>query len=161
MITSRTVFQKEEVRRLGDDDAAMGKGKTCRNIQVIGKDRELVGLAIAVGVFADNNLIVTLLLVFHDAVRVIGGLGNPKATAVIPGECDRLHNVWLGSEKLQLHVGRDLRALHAPLHRERLLVRQRLGTFLVIRYVWIFLPDFRFALGEKISPSAQSLRRKP
>ena len=46
------VLEEQRVRRLVDDDAAVGEGQAGRDAQLVGEDGELVGLAVAVGVLA-------------------------------------------------------------------------------------------------------------
>ena len=71
MITAGAILQEEEVGRLGDDDPAIGERETRRDIQVVRENRKLIGLAVDIRVLSNNNLIVTLMLVCHDAVGVI------------------------------------------------------------------------------------------
>ena len=146
------VLEEDEVRCLRHDHAAVGEDEAGRNVEFIGEDRELVGLAVAVSVFADLDAVVALLLVFLHAVRVVRGLTDPKAAAGIPGERNRLRDVRLRGEEHQLHIRRDLRALHAAFDRERLLEGQRLGALLIIGHVDILLADFRFTLREELLP---------
>ena len=115
LVVAVGVLEEDEVRGLGDDHAAVGEDEAGRDVELVGEDRELVGLAVAVGVFADLDGVVALLLVFHDAMRVVAGLGDPEAATGVPGERDRLHDVRLRGEEHQLQVGGDLRALHAAL----------------------------------------------
>jgi len=145
-------LEEDEVRRLRDDHAAIGEDEARRDVELIREDRELVGLAVAVGVFADLDAVVTLLLVFLDAVRVVRGLADPEATTRVPRERNRLHDVGLGGEEHQLHVSRHLRALHAALDRVRLLEGQRLGALLVVGHVDILLADLRLTLREELLP---------
>ena len=147
------VLEEHEVRRLRDDHSAVGEDEARRDVEMVREHRELVGLAVAVGVFADLDAIVALLLVFLHAMRVVGGFADPEATAGIPGESDGLHDVWLSGEQHQLHVGGHLRSLHAAFDRERLLEGQRLGALLVVGHVAVLLTDLGFALGEESLPS--------
>ena len=154
LVVAVGVLEEDEVRGLGDDHAAVGEDEAGRDVELVGEDRELVGLAVAVGVFADLDGVVALLLVFHDAVRVVAGLGDPEAAAGVPGERDRLHDVRLGGEEHQLQVGGDLRALHAALDGIRLLEGQRLRALLIIGDVAVLLTDLGFALGEEGLPGS-------
>ena len=101
-----------------------------------------------------------LLLVFHDTVRVVRGLRDPETAARVPGESDRLHDVGLGSEEHQLHVGRDLRTLHAALDGIRLLEGQRLGALLVIGDLRVLLTDLGITLGEELLPGRFALGKQ-
>jgi len=152
LVVAVGILEEDEVRGLRDDHAAVGEDEARRDVELVREDRELVGLAVAVGVFADLDGVVALLLVFHDPVRVVAGLGDPEAAAGVPGERDRLHDVRLGGEKHQLQVGGDLSALHAALDGERLLESQRLGALLVVGDVAVLLADLGFALGEEGLP---------
>ena len=152
LVVAVGILQEDEVRGLRDDHAAVGEDEARRDVELIGEDRELVGLTVAVGVFADLDAVVALRLVFLHAVRIIASLADPEATTRVPGERDRLHDVRLGGEEHQLQVGGHLGALHAAFHGVRLLEGQRLRAFLVIGDVAVLLADFRFALREELLP---------
>ena len=160
LVVAIVVLEEDEIRGLRDDHAAVGEDEARRDVELVGEDRELVGLAVAVGVFADLDGVIALLLVFHDAVRVVAGLGDPEAATGIPGERDRLHDVGLGSEEHQLQIGGDLRALHAALDGERLLEGQRLGALLVVGDVAVLLTDLGLALGEERLPGGLAVGRE-
>ena len=152
LVVAIGVLEEDEVGSLRDDHAAVGEDEARGDVKVVREDRELIGLTVAIGIFADLDAIVALLLVFLHAMRVIGGLADPKAAAGIPSERDRLRDVRLRGEEHQLHVRRDLRTLHTALDRERLLEGQRLGAPLVVGHVAILLADFGFALREEFPP---------
>jgi hypothetical protein len=52
------VDEQGEVRLLGEIDAFGGDLEADRNMQLVGEDGLLVGLAVAVGVFEDQDLVV-------------------------------------------------------------------------------------------------------
>ena len=160
MIATGAILQEQKVRRLGYDDTAVGEGEARGDVKMIGENRELVGLAVAVGIFADDDFVMPLLLVFHDAMGVIGGLGDPQTPTIIPGEGDGLHDVRLGGEKHQFHVGWNLRALHAALHGERFLESQWFRTFFVVRDIGIFFANLRLTLVEEFLPIRKTCGRQ-
>ena len=47
------VLEEEEIGRVGDPDTAVADGDPRGDVQPVGKDRELIGLAVAVGVLDD------------------------------------------------------------------------------------------------------------
>ena len=151
LVVAVGVLEEDERRRLAYDDAAVGEDDAGRDVEAVGEDGELVGLAVAVGVLADLDAVLPLLVVDH-AVRVVRGLEDPEATARIPGERDRLHDVGLGGEEHELEVGRHLGALHAALDGERLLERQGLRALLVVGDPRALLAHFRLALLGVLAP---------
>ncbi len=121
MISSRTSatsspfvsLQEEEPRRLRDDEPAVREDDPGRDVEPLGEDGELVGLAVAVGVLADADAVAAD-AVFDDFVRVVGGLGEPAAPALVPGHRDRFADVGIAREKLEFQVGRHLGRSIAP-----------------------------------------------
>ena len=108
-------------RRLMNDDAAVGERQARRDAQLVGEDGELVGHAVAVGVFADDDLVVALARRLH-VVRIIDGDADPQPAALVPGHGDRLAaEVRLAGEELHLEAGRVLIVLHRLFGRQRLL----------------------------------------
>ena len=160
LVVAVGILEEDEVRGLSDDHAAVHEDEARRDVEMVGEDRELVGLAVAVGVFADLDAVIALLLVFLHAMRVIRGLADPEAAARVPRERDRLHDVGFGSEEHQLHVGRHLGSLHAALDGERFLEGQRLGALLVVGDLGVLLADFGFALSQELLPAGLAGRRK-
>ena len=151
LVVAVGILEEDERRRLADDDAAVGEDDAGGDIQLVGEDGELVGLAVAVGVLADLDAVLALLVIDH-AMRVVRGLEDPEAAARIPGEGDRLHDIGLGGEQHELEVGRHLGALHAALDGERLLERQGLRTLLVVGDPRALLAHFRLALLGVLAP---------
>ena len=70
LVVAVGVAEEEEARRLRDDDTAVGKGETGRNVQLVREDGELVRAAVAVGVFADFDRVVAHAVGLH-FVRVV------------------------------------------------------------------------------------------
>ena len=77
LVVAVGVLQEHQVGRLGDQDAAVGELEAGRAVQLVGEDDHLVGLAVAVGVFEDQELVVHLLLGLP--VRVGRPAGDPEA----------------------------------------------------------------------------------
>ena len=61
----------------------------CRNAQPFGKDGELIGDMVAIGVFANPNAVAVL----SKLIRVVQRLANPQPPALVP-----VHRNWLGLE---------------------------------------------------------------
>ena len=91
-----------------DDDAAVGEDQAGGQVEVIGEDGDLVGLAVAVGVLEDLDAVVALAAAQH-AVRVVDRLDHPQPAALVEREGDRLAAI-IGScgEELDLELGRRL-----------------------------------------------------
>ena len=67
--------------------------KADREVQLVGKDRLLVGLAIVVGVFQDDDLVVWLRIT-RFPVRVRWHGGHPKAPFVIEGQLNGVRQIF-------------------------------------------------------------------
>ena len=112
-------------------------------VQVIGEDRELVRLAVAVGVLDDLDPVVAGLAVAH-VVRVVDRLDDPQPPALVERERDRLDDVRLGGEELEREAGRDLDELHRLLRRERQLkLRSRIAVLVVRDVVAVLVLQLR------------------
>ena len=149
------VFEKEEARGLGDDDAAIGEGETGGDIEAVGKDGELVGAAVAVGVFADLDAVVAQAVGLH-VVRIVAGFGDPGATTFVPGHPDRLRDVGFAGEEHEAKIGGDLGALDAAFDLEGKLKRDGLGALFVVGDGGAGLAFLRLALGEKFFPAGDA-----
>src|SRR5262249_32177981 len=104
-----------------NDRAAAIEGDRRRDAQLFGKYGKFVGAAIAIGVFADANLVAT----FSHGLQFIGvvvGLADPKAPALIPSHVDRLaFELRLSNEELDFEAGRCEKVLHRLFDGQRLL----------------------------------------
>ena len=65
------VLHEKNVGSHGHDDAVVGQNNAGGNIESIGKDCELVGLAIAVGIFTYFNAVVGLTVGFLEGIGII------------------------------------------------------------------------------------------
>ena len=99
LVVSIGILQEQKVGHVGDDDPAAREGQRSGNVQTLGKHGYLVALAIAVGVLEDLDLVVADTVGRH-LVRVVDRLGDPQATALVPGEADGVDDVRLAREKL-------------------------------------------------------------
>ncbi len=88
------VLQEKKIRRVGDPYSAMPDRDSRRNVQALGKDRELVSLPIAVGVLQDLDPVPA-----HSGrlPRILETLRDPNAPALIEGHCDRVDDIRLRS----------------------------------------------------------------
>ena len=100
------VLQEEGVGSLVDNETSAREAEAGGDAQLVGEDGELVGPAVAIGVFADLDPIFSLALGL-DLVGVVSRFADPQATADIPGHGDRLGDVGLGREELRLETFRQ------------------------------------------------------
>ena len=101
LVVAVGVLEEQGVGRLVDDQAAVGEGHAGGDAQLVGEDGELVGLAVAVGVLADLDLVVPFAALL-EVVGIVDGLGDPEPAFVIPGHRDRLGDLGLGDEQARL-----------------------------------------------------------
>ena len=82
------VLQKEGLGSVLDQGPASDRCDRCGNAHALGKDGELIGLAVPVGIFADANAVATCpeRLEF---VGIIDGFADPKTAFAIPVHRDR------------------------------------------------------------------------
>ena len=82
------VLEEHQVRLLCDVRPAVPKFQTCRNVQTVGKDRLLVGLAVAVSVLVDQQLVIDRRA--GQVHRVAGHRDDPQPAAAVELELHRL-----------------------------------------------------------------------
>src|SRR5207248_11490686 len=70
---------EEDVRRVGDPDAAVADRDARGDVQSLGEDGDLVDLAVAVGVFEDLDAVASGA---GGATRILEALGDPDAAAL-------------------------------------------------------------------------------
>ena len=91
------------IRGLGDVDPSRGELEPGRAVEAVGEDRLLVGLAVAVGVLEDQDLVVHL--VAGLPVRVARPAGDPEPTPGVERHLHRLGQLGeslLGGEQVHL-----------------------------------------------------------
>ena len=104
VIVAVGVFEEQDVGPLRDEDAASPELEAGRVPQVAGKDGALVGPAVAVGVFENQELVVDR--VFRLPVRIAVPARNPQAAPRVEGHLHRigqLGELLLGGEQVDLH----------------------------------------------------------
>ncbi len=113
-----------EIQRLGSvlHDAGVAEWQNRRrDAEVLSEDREPVGLAVAVGVFRDLDLVAAL-VVFGEFVGIVDSLAQPQPTTLVPVHRDRFRGeLRFVSEELQLETFRHAVMLQGFLSRQRLL----------------------------------------
>ena len=97
LVVAIGVLEEIKVRRVRENDAAAGEGHRGWDVEAVGEDGELVGPAVAVGVFANLDAVVAFATVL-EFVRVVHRLDNPQPTTLIPRHVDRVDYIWLGGE---------------------------------------------------------------
>ena len=96
---------------MNDDDTAVRENKSGRDAQFVGEHGEFVGAPVAVGVLANLEPVVPLAGRLK-VVRIIYRLGDPEASAFIPGEPDGFHDVRLRRKEAHLEVGKRDQMFH-------------------------------------------------
>ena len=97
-----------EIRGLHEQDSVLIELKASGAVQVVHEHRFLIGLAVAVGVLVDEQLIPHL--AGRCALRVVGPHSDPETTAGIPSHLDRVHQIgetFLVGKEIHLHAGVD------------------------------------------------------
>ncbi len=89
LVVAVGVFEEHHVRLGADIDAAVAKLDAGRQVQLVGEDRPLISLAVAVGVFEDQDFVVDR----HtwNALRVRRHAAYPQSPAAVEGE---LHGLF-------------------------------------------------------------------
>jgi hypothetical protein len=127
------VLQEQRFTPVVNDHAAIREGDACRNAQALRENGEAIGQAIVVGVFTNANAVAAE-IVARQVVRVIDGLGQPQPASLVPCHGDRLDDVGLRGEELDMKALGNNNATHRFIGRKRLLhsrMRIALGTPLV------------------------------
>ena len=96
------VLQEEDVRRVGDPDAAVADGDAGGDVQPLGEDRELVGLAVAVGVFENLDAVAARARL---AARIFEAFGDPDPAALVEGHGHRIDDVRLAATSSTVNPG--------------------------------------------------------
>ena len=134
LVVAVRVLEKQEVRLRGDDDAAVGEREARRHVEVLGEDGELVGATVAVGVLEDLDPVVARVAVEH-LVRVVHRFDHPQPAALVERHRDRLDDVRLAGEQLDLELARRLDELRRVRRGEGQLILGGRIALLVIRHV--------------------------
>ncbi len=105
LVVAVGVFHEKNVGGHRDNGSIIGQNDAGRNIEAVGKNRKLVGLAIAVGVLANLDAVVGFTVGFFKGVGIIDRLYHPEPTALVPGHGDGVDDVGIGGKKLYLEIG--------------------------------------------------------
>jgi hypothetical protein len=115
------VAQEQGLAALDHDQAPVDAAESGRDGELVGEDRELVGLAVTVGVLADLDPVAPL-AGFLQFVRVVDRLGDPEPSPLVEGHADRLEDLGVGRPEVGLEslaqddafgrFGRRQRLLH-------------------------------------------------
>ena len=81
-----------------------------REVLALREDRALVADAVAVGVFEDHDAVARR-LALRRALRVLEALDHPDAALLVDGERDRVDDLRLAGEELDLELVGDLEPL--------------------------------------------------
>src|SRR3954471_8476144 len=92
------VGKMQQVGAVDDVHAAIARRQSCRDQQSLGKDGGFVGLAVAVSVFEDDDLVV-LLLAWLD-LRIRFTARDPETALRIEIDLDRLGKYWIGGKEI-------------------------------------------------------------
>ena len=144
------------------------KDRLVGNAQFFGENGELVGFAVAIGVFANDNAIVSSGPAFLQFVGIVVGQPDPKPAAFVPVHEDRFAAAKIGFRSEQLHseaFGRhhvldgffrrkrllhhvEGLALHAPSSAPRRVVRNLLADVDVFERLDVFAQRRHFRRRE-------------
>ena len=119
--------------RFRHHDAAVHEHECGGKVQLVCEEGELVGLAVAIGIFANLDIRLARLAFANETVGIITRLNHPSATALVPRHIDGFHDIRFGGEELQIEIRQHLRVTDAVLRGERRLIFDRLRAVLVIR----------------------------
>ncbi len=97
------VFQIERFGGVLHDDAAAMEGERRGDAELFGEHGELVGPAVAVGVFADANAIASLSF-GREFVRVVDRFAEPEPAPRVPRHGERLADIRFRGEEPQFEV---------------------------------------------------------
>ena len=104
------ILQKQHMWCLRDVQTTVGKHHSSWDTEALSKIGELIGLAIFIGILADNDVIRTT---FRLAlVRVIFGNQYEQSTAFVPAHGNRVHHVRLMGKQFERKVDGHLNMLH-------------------------------------------------
>ena len=148
LVVTVRILEEQEVRSMGKDYPAPGKGHGSRDVKSLRKNGELVRFAIPVGILANLDPIIALPTIL-DLIRIVHRLHNPKPSPFVPLKIDRIDDLRLGGKELKAEANRDLRVLYAILGGKRKLEWQRFGPALVVRDIIAFLVLQGSATGYK------------
>ncbi len=100
----------------------MRTGKTVVGIfSRVGENRELVGAAIAIRVFADLDPVFAILVrVVTENIRVVDALDHPQSASGVKGHRERLDEIRLGREQLDVESFWHVHMAHRIRRRQRL-----------------------------------------
>ena len=96
------VGNEQELRRAEQPDASKTKFHAAEPLNVVGKNRPLVGTAVPVGVFENQDPITQPQIEDLAAVGISVILGDPEAPTRIPGHRDRVSHLRLGGEYIDV-----------------------------------------------------------
>ncbi len=99
----------KQVGAVGDVDAAVAGLEAGGDQQAVGEDRHLVGLAGALGVFEDDDLVVRFLAGLD--LRIDLAAGDPEPAGRVEVHLDRLGQQRVGGEEVDLEALGELQGL--------------------------------------------------
>jgi hypothetical protein len=130
------IVQHQQPWLRGDDHAAFVEGHAVERVEAVGEDRGLVRLAVAIGVFEDEDFVARLLA--GNRVRKRRHRDDPEATAGVEAQLHRIaqlgklllrgekiHRVAVRHHEFLLHLGRRADGASRKPIRGRLALGQR------------------------------------
>ena len=91
------VLQEEQIRRVTDPDPAVSDVDPRRDVEPLGKDRDLIDLAVLIGVFQDLDPVAARPGL---AARVFKAFRHPEPTLLVDAHGDGIHDLWLAGDDL-------------------------------------------------------------
>ena len=101
------VFEKEDIRGLANVASAVGEFDSGGEVESLREDGRLIGSAIVVGVFENDDLVVGGIARFE--LGVGPGAGNPEAAFGIPSHVDRVGEHGIGGEEIGFVAGQEFK----------------------------------------------------
>src|SRR5215217_2523163 len=108
LIITIGVLQKDEVWRLCNDNTAIGKNNTGRDVEFLRENGKLVCLTVTVCVFTNLDPVLTLTLHISYRIRIIDRFYNPQTTSFIPCHGNRFKDIGLSSKQFHSEINRNL-----------------------------------------------------
>jgi hypothetical protein len=129
-VVASGVGQEEEAGSRSHDEAAIREDHSGRDIEPFGEHGRAVGSPVSGGVLQDPDDVAAL-PIGTQVIRIIQRLGYPEPTSFVEGHRDRVHDVGLRREELQLEAGRHLPVRQRSLGAQGLLQPRWLGPIIV------------------------------
>ena len=124
------VFQKQHIGGLAHNQTTVGKHHARWNGKPFGKARKFIGLAVAVAVFANQNIVAAARVFAF--VGIVFGNQHKKSPALVPSHGDGVHYVGFVGKSFEPKIGGNLNVFPRFFGRQRGLAQLRARAFFVV-----------------------------